>query len=83
VFGGIMWVATLIVGLGFSERHGIALSWIAVFPTTFGLVARQMRAGLMRQGKPAVVVPCVVGALAGFCASLTLFVFFEGIWPSL
>ena len=83
VFGGIMWMATAVVGLGFSESDGIALSWIAIFPTTFGYVARVVRKARLRAGRSAVAVPFVIGAVCGFFASLTLLVFFEGIWPSL
>ena len=83
VFGAIMWVATAVVGLGMSESKGIALSWIAIFPTVFGFVARAVRKSRVDAGKSGVAVPFLIGAASGLFASFVLFVFFEGIWPSL
>jgi hypothetical protein len=83
VFGALMWTATAVVGLGVSESKGIALSWIAMFPTVFGFVARAVRSERLASGKSAVAVPFLIGAGAGLFASLALLVFFEGIWPGL
>lgn len=83
VFGGIMWIATAYVGLMMSESKGIALSWIAIFPTVFGFVARAVRRARLEAGKSAVGFPFLVGAAAGLSGSFLLWLFFEGIWPSL
>lgn len=83
VFGGIMWLVTAYTAVHGSETDGIRMSWIAIFPTVFGLVGRSLRNKLLERGQPAALVPVVFGAIAGLGAVLALFVFFEGIWPSL
>lgn len=84
VFGGLAWLALPIgLALGISESEGVLVSWVAIFPTVFGLVARGLRNARIAEGKPAVLVPFLVGGLAGFFASSLLLFFYAAIWPSL
>ena len=84
VFGALAWLALPIgLALGISETQGIVMSWIAIFPTVFGFIARAVRKARLADGKPAVLVPFLVGGLAGFFASSSLLFFYAAIWPSL
>lgn len=83
VFGGVMWLVTAWTGVHGSETDGIRMSWIAIFPTVFGLVARGVRNARLDAGRPAVAAPLLAGLAAGLGAVVALWVFFEGIWPSL
>jgi hypothetical protein len=78
VFAALAWMATFVIGVHSSERNGVVASWIAIFPTTFGiggLVALNNGvAGLRSLG---------IAFAAGAAGTACLWLFFEGIWPSL
>lgn len=78
VFAGLAWVGTLITAITSSETNGIFASWIAMFPTTFGA------AGLLalKAASPAGRALLIAFA-SGIGGSIGLWLFFEGIWPSL
>lgn len=78
VFAALAWIGTLVTAIKSSETNGIYASWIAIFPTTFGgggLLALNVGApGLRALG---------VAFGAGVVGVAGLWLFFEGIWPSL
>lgn len=84
VFGALVWIALpFALGAGASESEAVMISWLAIFPTVFGFVARASRRRRLDDGKPAVLVPFGVGTAAGLLAMLLLAGFYVGIWPSL
>jgi hypothetical protein len=78
IVAAVAWLATLGVARFSSETNGIYASWFAIFPTTFALGGHlALRRGM--SGGRALAVAFVAGA----AGCLSLWVFFEGIWPSL
>lgn len=78
VFAAIAWIATFVISIRSSETNGIRASWVAIFPTSFGsmglIVLNAGRRPLFALG---------IALLSGCVGSFALWLFFEGIWPSL
>lgn len=78
IFGALCWVGTLVTAVVSSETNGMRASWIAIIPSAFGLMGLvQVSRGVFGRRAVAVSFFLAIGAVVG------LFVFFEGIWPSL
>jgi Na+/phosphate symporter len=78
VFAALGWLATLGAAMFSSETNGIRCSWVAIFPTAFGIAGR---VALDAGRTPARAV--VVAAVAGVAAVCALAFFFLAVWPSL
>ncbi|MCC7074012.1 MAG: hypothetical protein IT383_22075 [Deltaproteobacteria bacterium] len=78
VVAGAAWLATLGAAIWSSETNGITASWFAIFPTGFGTV------GLLSLSAAKGAGASLRNALLAGCAgSLSLWAFFEAIWPAL
>ncbi len=79
VFAALAWIFTLLVAINSSETNGIRASWIAIFPTAFGV------GGLLSHDnkKNSASKALMFAFLWGIAASFGLWFFFAGIWPSL
>ncbi len=78
VVAAAAWIAVFFVGVKGSETNGIIASWFAIFPTGFGIAGRVA----VDSGAPA-MKSIGVAFIAGVLSSAGLWLFFEGIWPSL
>ena len=78
VVAAVAWIAVFFVGVKGSETNGIIASWFAIFPTGFGIAGRTA----VENGASA-TKSLGVAFVAGVLSSAGLWLFFEGIWPSL
>ena len=79
VFAALAWIFTLLVAINSSETNGIRASWLAIFPTTFGIGGLLSLDEKKRKASNALIVALVCGVAGSF----GLWFFFAGIWPSL
>jgi hypothetical protein len=78
-FAALAWLFTLVVSIKSSETNGIRASWLAIFPTTFGI------GGLLALDSPKMSASkaLLIAFVCGVAGSFGLWFFFAGIWPSL